>query len=288
MIVTVVVTPAEVQDNQPAVDLLWRTRFRGKLRPRRVTADTTYGTVENIVAIEDQALRADVPLSEAGRRPGLFADTDVVDDSEADVDRCPGEATLRLISQCERTKRRVYEAPASHCLACALKANCTTSHRGRRVGRGLDEDDLDRVRGYHATEPFAKAMRKRKVWIEPLVAEAKEWHGLRRFRLRGLEKVNGEALLIAVGENLKRLLSRWGWGRRPWPNGAAGVVLPTANPLVVSPGRCPFPVSRRCSVPQPPHPFFNRLDRFCLTARARRSPPSTARGREWRRRIDGR
>ena len=69
-------------------------------------------------------------------------------------------------------------------------AQCTTSQRGRRVGRSLDEDYLDRVRGYHETEPYAKAMRKRKVWVEPLFAEAKDWHGLRRFRLRGLDKVN--------------------------------------------------------------------------------------------------
>jgi hypothetical protein len=91
------------------------------------------------------------------------------------------------------------------------------------------------VRGYHATEAFAKAMRKRRVWVEPLFAEAKDWHGLRRFRLRGLQKVNGEALLIAAGQNLTRLLSRAGWGRRPWPNGAAGVVLPAAPPVAVSP-----------------------------------------------------
>jgi hypothetical protein len=86
------------------------------------------------------------------------------------------------------------------------------------------------VRGYYETEPYAKAMRKRKVWVEPLFAEAKDWHGLRRSRLRGLAKVNGEALLIAAGQNLKRLLSWWGWGRRPWPSGAAGVVLPTPHP----------------------------------------------------------
>lgn len=36
----------------------------------------------------------------------------------------------------------------------------------------------------------------------------------RRFRLRGLENVNIQAQLIAAGQNLKPLLSRWGWGRR--------------------------------------------------------------------------
>jgi len=63
-------------------------------------------------------------------------------------------------------------------------------------------------------------MRKRSVWVEPLFGEAKDWHGLRRFRLRGLWNVNVEALLIATGQNLKRLLRQRGWGRRPWPTGA--------------------------------------------------------------------
>ncbi len=53
--------------------------------------------------------------------------------------------------------------------------------------------------------------------MEPLFAEAKDWHGLRRFRLRLLWRVNIEALRIAAGQNLKRLLKRRGWGRRPFP-----------------------------------------------------------------------
>ena len=121
---------------------------------------------------------------------------------------------------------RLYQAPAAG-NTCARKAQCTTSTKSRQLKRRCDEAYLDRGRGYHATEPYAKAMRKRQVWGEPLFAEAKDGHGLRRFRLRGLEKVKSEALLVAAGQNLKRLLSRHGWGRRLFPSGAAGVVLPT-------------------------------------------------------------
>ena len=104
------------------------------------------------------------------------------------------------------------------------------------MGRSLEDDALDRVRTYHATEPYAKAMRKRQVWVEPLFAEAKAWHGLRRFRLRGLEKVNGEALLIAAGQNLKRLLSHRGWGQRLFPSGASRAVVPALPlPLALTP-----------------------------------------------------
>jgi hypothetical protein len=87
---------------------------------------------------------------------------------------------------------------------------------------------------YHATEPYARAMRKRQVWVEPLFAEAKDWDGLRRIRLRGLEQVNGEALLIAAGQKLKRLRRWQGWGRRSCPRGDLGVTLPTLSPSLTS------------------------------------------------------
>ncbi len=141
---------------------------------------------------------------------------------------------MRFLSHCKSTHRRIYAAPAGVCRLCELRDQCTTAQRGRRVGRHLDEEYRARVRAHHATEPYAKAMRKRKVWVEPLFAEAKDWHGLRRFRLRGLEQVNGEALLIAAGQNLKRLLRWRGWGRRPFPSGAAGVVLSLLRPTVAS------------------------------------------------------
>ena len=60
-------------------------------------------------------------------------------------------------------------------------------------------------------------MRKRAVWVEPLFGEAKDWHGLRRFRLRGLAKVNIEALLVAAGQNLKHWLTATRWKPRPPP-----------------------------------------------------------------------
>jgi hypothetical protein len=66
-------------------------------------------------------------------------------------------------------------------------------------------------------------------WVEPLFAEAKDWHGSRRFRLRTLEKVNTEALLIGAGQNVKRLLT---YGLRGPRREAQLVALPrpASNP----------------------------------------------------------
>ena len=99
-----------------------------------------------------------------------------------------------------------YAAKASACNACSLKSKCTNSPKGRWVSRSLEEEYLERVMAYRDTEAYRKALRKRAVWVEPLFGEAKEWHGLRRFRLRRLEKVNAEALMIAAGQNVKRLV----------------------------------------------------------------------------------
>jgi hypothetical protein len=59
-----------------------------------------------------------------------------------------------------------------------------------------------RVRG--AAYKLSQRCRKK---IEELFGEAKDWHGLRRFRRRGLLKVREETLLIGWVLNLKRLAS---------------------------------------------------------------------------------
>jgi hypothetical protein len=171
-----------------------------------------------------------VPLTDFAPRTRYYGQDDFVFDPERDEYRCPQGHPLRRYAV-KRTEDVVaYRGESTVCNACPVKAKSTTSDHGRKVRRSFYVDYLEKVRGYHATEAYKKAIRKRQVWVEPLFAEAKDWHGLRRFRLRGLERVNGEALLIAAGQNLKRLLSRSGWGRRPWPTGAAGLVLPTPSP----------------------------------------------------------
>ena len=225
IIMAVLVTPSEVMENQPMLDLLFRTRFRWKLWPRQATGDTTYGTVDNIVALEHEHIHAYVPLPDFDHRTSLYGKHVFRYDPERDAYLCPNDELLRLskVAYTEREKR--YQGDAATCNACPLKPQCTTSDQGRLLKRSFDEEYLEQVRTYHATEPYQKAMRKRSVWVEPLFAEGKDWHGMRRFRLRRLWRVNCEALMRAAGQNLKRLLKKRGWGRRPWPEGAAMALL---------------------------------------------------------------
>ena len=129
------------------------------------------------------------------------------------------------------------------------------------MARSFDEEYYDRVRSYRGTFAYEKAPRKRKVWIEPLFAEAKEWHGMREVRLRTLEKANCEVLVTASGQNVKRLLE---FGDRG-PRKAAQVAA-----LRPPERRRPQSVSGHRRLTEP---YFNGLRELCtarvLTQRTR-------------------
>jgi transposase len=216
IILSVLVTPGEVSENRPMLDLLWHTAFRWKLRPHHITGDGKYGTIENISAVENSGIRAYLGLHEAGGRVGFFRKSEFAYDAEKDLYICPAGETLRALGvpQDIRSRGKVvtYRARGSVCAACSLKPQCTTNKNGRSLRRGPGDEYIDLLRVYMQTEPYQKAIRKRKVWIEPLFAEGKLWHRMRRFRTRTLKKVNTEALMIAAGQNLKRLLAYRGSG----------------------------------------------------------------------------
>jgi hypothetical protein len=110
------------------------------------------------------------------------------------------------------------------------------------------------VKGYRGTFLYETALGKRRVWVKPLFAEAKDWHGMRRFRLRRRKKVNIEALLIASGQNVKRLLTFE--GRRPKKLAQAAVLrVPVGSGQNISRTR-EHSSSRSW---RPTRAFFNKL-----------------------------
>jgi hypothetical protein len=178
-----------------------------------VTADSAYGTVENVAAVQKTGISAYVALKGAGQGRPFFGKDEFAYDAGRDLYTCPAGEPLAPRTRNAARSLIVYQAKAGTCDACPLKPECTTSKLGRQILRHFDEEYVDRVKAYRGTFPYEKALRKRRVWVEPLFAEAKDWHGMRRFRLRRLQKVNAEALLIAAGQNVKRLLA-FG-GKRP-------------------------------------------------------------------------
>jgi len=194
IILGVLVTPSEVTENRPMLDLLWRVRFRWRVHPQHITGDAKYGTAENIAAVERGGIRAYMALHRSGGKPQKFGRDDFFYDAQKDLYICPAGEPLRPLGK-KANKDNVgrvttYRAKASSCRACELRERCTSSKVGRNLRRGPLEGYVDRARAYRGTEPYEKALRKRAVWVEPLFGEAKEWHGMDRFRLRMLELIS--------------------------------------------------------------------------------------------------
>ena len=219
IILAALVTPASIMDNTPMLDLARWVRFRWHLKPRIAVADTKYGTVANIVGLEDDGLKAFLPTLTGTRRTRFYSPNDFHFDNVRNVAICPQGQELRLKTRLKQRQMYSYRADPRICNVCPVKHKCTNAKSGRSVHRSFFYEYVDRVKAYQHTEAYKKAMRKRKLWPEPLFGEAKQWHRLRRFRLRGLAKVNTEGLMVASGQNLKRLLTHQGWGMRRGPAG---------------------------------------------------------------------
>jgi hypothetical protein len=161
IIMAVLVTPSEVMENQPMLDLVWRTRFRWKLWPRQVTGDTTYGTVDNIVALEQQHIHAYVPLPDFDQRTSFYGQREFQYDPEQDVYRCPQGALLHLDKHRYTEGTKAYRAEAATCNACPSK------HIARTVStvdpsdavsmRSIWSESAPTIRPSRITRPCASA-----------------------------------------------------------------------------------------------------------------------------------
>lgn len=81
---------------------------------------------------------------------------------------------------------------------------CTRSRNHQKVvTRHVWEDSKDWVRGNRLSRAGKYLYRKRKETIERSFADAKELHGFRYCRLRGLANVREQALMPAAVQNMK-------------------------------------------------------------------------------------
>jgi len=199
IILSALVTPASIMDNTPMLDLTNWVCSRWDLDPEIVVGDAKYGTEQNIVGLENEGIKAYLPIPDLGKRTRFYPPDLFQYDPKSDCYFCPRGHELGLYSSRKGEEKHVYRADASICNACPVKEECTNSKSGRHIFRSFHQGQIDKVREYHQTADYQKAMRKRGYWVEPLFGEAKDFHRLRRFRLRGLLKVNIEGVMIAAG-----------------------------------------------------------------------------------------
>jgi transposase len=111
---------------------------------------------------------------------------------------------IRHIHQLEQQRElKVYCSPQG---SRAGEAKSKRRQSARRAKASAAREQMrQRAQSAHGQELLAR----RKMTVEPVFGQIKEVLGFRRFRLRGLAKVNLEWDLVAVAFNCRRLARRW-------------------------------------------------------------------------------
>jgi transposase len=210
VIVDVEATPARTYDEVVATQtMLDRTEQRFNLKPKRLAADTAYGTGKFLGwLVKKKKIIPHIPVWEkSDRRDGIFSRSDFRWDSKRGIYVCPNGKLLRTSGTVHDGRTLLYHASKRDCHVCPVRAKCCTSLDARKIPRDLHEDARDIARRKMKTKAFAKSRDERKR-VEMRFAHLKTHHGFERMRLRGLSGARDEFHLAAIVQNLKTLALR--------------------------------------------------------------------------------
>jgi len=126
---------------------------------------------------------------------------------------------------------RVYRAKPRDCKDCPYKSQCTTSEKvGRTIKRHVDAPVFEYVDRLLRRPEAREAAIWRRTGPETVFGEAKERHGLRRAKFRGLEHVKEQCLLTATAQNINRMVKAL---TRREPPKAREAAMPARIPEII-------------------------------------------------------
>jgi transposase len=199
-------TPASVHDSIVYLGRLDRQRTRFGFNVGAVGLDAGYATSGIARGLEQRGIlgvtgyRRPTPP-----RPGMMPLRAFHYEAEADGYRCP-QGQLLAYSTTDRNGYRHYKSNPAICRTCPLLASCTSNAGANRlIIRHVWAEARERTDAYRLT-PWGKAIyKRRKETVERSFADAKQLHGHRYARFRGLVAVAGQCLLAAAAQNIKKI-----------------------------------------------------------------------------------
>jgi IS5 family transposase len=206
-------TPATVHDSVPYLGRLDRQRERFGFAVQAVGLDAGYATTAIAKGLEERGIYGVTGYRQPNHGEGLFAKRMFRYDVERDVYVCPHQQAL-VYRTTNREGHRQYHSDAGGCRECPLRMQCTRSRNMVKVvTRHVWQGARDRVDSHRLEPRGRKIYERRKETVERSFADAKQLHGHRYARMRGLVNVREQCLLAATAQNMKKialLLSRMG------------------------------------------------------------------------------
>ncbi len=205
LITDVFVTAGNVHDSKPYLERLDRQRERFDFKVEAVALDSGYLTAPICKGLDTRKIFGVIAHRRFHPTQGLFHKYEFKYDPERNVYICPQKQELRY-STTDREGYRHYVSDPKQCATCPMLEKCTRSRNKRKViTRHVWEDSKERVRLNRLSKSGKKLYRKRKETIERSFADAKELHGFRYCRLRGLRNATEQALMTATVQNMKKI-----------------------------------------------------------------------------------
>lgn len=133
---------------------------------------------------------------------GLFTKDAFAVDLQARQCVCPAQQLGRATFDAEG-KLNGFRFAAKTCAICPLRAQCTTSQKGRTVAIRADEQDYQARRAVQRTAEWQTAYRQR-ARIERTIAALIQ-HGMRQARYLGRAKTELQLLFTATAINICRI-----------------------------------------------------------------------------------
>ena len=205
VITAIVASTGADADEHYLADVLWQHRRLSHLTVSEVVADAKYGTAFNYEHLEHAGITAFIPSTRFGHpHTGIWGAEHFQWLADEDVYVCPAGERLRRAGRMEATHRIRYQAPAGVCEGCPFRAQCAPSGRSRSLHRQLVQHLIEAAKERTASPLGKRRLRERQVRVEGTFGLAKELHGLRRTRFKGIARVQLQLWMTAAAMNIKR------------------------------------------------------------------------------------
>jgi transposase len=185
----------------------------GQTAEQNVT-DAGYFVTTELAAAEEKgyAVLMNLPESVHAGEEKPYHASHFVYDSKNDQCICPRGEALKFQTTKVKHKSRPYTVRVYRCQSyktCPVRWQCSSNKKGRAVQIHPHHDALVRQRQKQGDATMRALLRQRGATVEPVFGWVKESMKVRRWTVRGLEKVQTQWILLCMAMNFRRLHPKW-------------------------------------------------------------------------------
>jgi transposase len=199
------ITPASVHDSIPYLERLDHQRQRFGFETEAVGLDAGYMSATICKGLEEREIYGVIGYRRPTHIKGRLPKRAYTYNPQTDTYLCPNGQALSYRTT-NRGGYREYRSDSAICKACPYLGQCTSNAQQiKTVTRHVWEEHRETVDCHRLTATGKAIYKRRKETIERSFADAKQLHGHRYVRMRGLLRAQEQCLLSAACQNMKKM-----------------------------------------------------------------------------------